>query len=159
MSVVHPQAATNFYSTWTREYAIDACHVLEQALAPLGMHVALTGGCLYKEGPRKDLDVILYRHAGMELAPFADLRPALSAIGIRVTSIHRNVIKCQWADDTEVWQLDLILRAAVSWPETEACPEGSSDAQGYFKQGSLLPTALEEMARAQNEANNAGDDL
>lgn len=125
------------YSTWTRESAIDACHVLEPALAPLGIHVALTGGCLYKEGPRKDMDVILYRHAGMELAPFVDVMKALLGLGITTRSVHRNVVKCQWGDGEEVWQLDLILRAAVSWPETEACPEGSSDAMGYFKQGSL----------------------
>ena len=27
-----------------------------------GMFVGLTGGCLYKPGPRKDVDFVLYRH-------------------------------------------------------------------------------------------------
>lgn len=31
-------------------------------VAPLGWHVALTGGTLYKDGPRKDVDVALYRN-------------------------------------------------------------------------------------------------
>jgi hypothetical protein len=33
-----------------------------EAICPeYGCHVALTGGCLYKDGPRKDLDLVFYR--------------------------------------------------------------------------------------------------
>lgn len=33
----------------------------------LGLHVALTGGTLYKDGVRKDLDIVLYRIRQWEL--------------------------------------------------------------------------------------------
>lgn len=47
--------------SWTQEEAIQLCRLLE-ALAPtFGCHVALTGGCLYKDGERKDCDILLYR--------------------------------------------------------------------------------------------------
>jgi hypothetical protein len=36
--------------------------LLEAAAVPLGLHVALTGGTLYKEGIRKDVDWLVYGH-------------------------------------------------------------------------------------------------
>ena len=42
--------------------AIAFCRQAEAVVAPLGWHVGLSGGCLYKDGLRKDADVILYRH-------------------------------------------------------------------------------------------------
>jgi len=46
---------------WTQEAAMKLCREIEM-IAPLhGAHVALTGGCLYKAGPRKDLDLVFYR--------------------------------------------------------------------------------------------------
>lgn len=44
-----------------REEAVYQCVQLEQHSPRFGLHVALTGGCLYKEGDRKDCDVVLYR--------------------------------------------------------------------------------------------------
>jgi hypothetical protein len=46
---------------WTQAEAIQLCRILEDVVPHYGAHVALTGGCLYKEGPRKDVDVLLYR--------------------------------------------------------------------------------------------------
>lgn len=43
-------------------HAVEYCRKLEALVAPLGWHVALTGGALYKDGPRKDVDVALYRN-------------------------------------------------------------------------------------------------
>ena len=46
---------------WDINLASKFCKKLE-SVAPLhGFHVALTGGTLYKEGNRKDCDVIVYR--------------------------------------------------------------------------------------------------
>jgi hypothetical protein len=91
------------------------------------MHIGLTGGCLYKTGPRKDMDIILYRHHGAELATFDEFRAALSTHGIVMQSMHHNVVKMV---SREGGSIDFILRGGVSWPETEACPEGSSDTPG-----------------------------
>lgn len=45
---------------WYPSEAIEFCKKVEAIIAPIGHHVALTGGCLYKEGCRKDLDLIIY---------------------------------------------------------------------------------------------------
>jgi hypothetical protein len=47
---------------WTREEAIALCIAAEQCAAQHGWHVALSGGLLYKAGPRKDADLVVYRH-------------------------------------------------------------------------------------------------
>ena len=48
-------------SPWTLEEAIEVCRKVESFCPEYGCHVALTGGCLYKDGPRKDLDILFYR--------------------------------------------------------------------------------------------------
>ncbi len=45
---------------WTQQEAILLCREIEQFSPFHGFHVALTGGTLYKHGPRKDLDIIFY---------------------------------------------------------------------------------------------------
>ena len=46
---------------WTQSEAIGLCRQIEQIAPAFGLHVALTGGLLYKDGPRKDADILLYR--------------------------------------------------------------------------------------------------
>lgn len=46
---------------WTHADAVDLCTRVELICPKFGCHVALTGGCLYKEGQRKDCDLIFYR--------------------------------------------------------------------------------------------------
>ena len=41
-------------SQWTQEQAIALCRKIEAVCPPFGCHVALTGGALYKDGPRKE---------------------------------------------------------------------------------------------------------
>lgn len=50
--------------------ALELCRKLEGIAPDFGAHVALTGGCLYKTGERKDVDIILYR---IRQIPFIDL--------------------------------------------------------------------------------------
>jgi hypothetical protein len=45
---------------WTQEEAIELCKIIEDICPRAGCHVALTGGCLYKDGERKDLDILFY---------------------------------------------------------------------------------------------------
>lgn len=47
--------------TWTQAEAISLCRRIENLVPLAGCHVALTGGTLYKEGERKDLDLLFYR--------------------------------------------------------------------------------------------------
>lgn len=44
-----------------QQEAVHQCIQLEQYAPNYGFHIALTGGCLYKSGERKDCDVVLYR--------------------------------------------------------------------------------------------------
>lgn len=46
---------------WTQLEAIGLCRKVEAIAPKFGCHVALTGGLLYKDGPRKDLDILFYR--------------------------------------------------------------------------------------------------
>jgi hypothetical protein len=46
---------------WTFEQAIGLIKEIEEFAPQYGCHVALTGGVLYKHGPRKDLDLLFYR--------------------------------------------------------------------------------------------------
>lgn len=46
---------------WTQQEAIELCKKIEAECPRAGCHVALTGGCLYRDGDRKDLDLIFYR--------------------------------------------------------------------------------------------------
>lgn len=46
---------------WHQTTALSVCEFVENFAPEFGYHVALTGGCLYKDGPRKDLDLVFYR--------------------------------------------------------------------------------------------------
>lgn len=46
---------------WTQPEAIEICRLVELICPHFGYHVGLTGGCLYKDGPRKDLDLVFYK--------------------------------------------------------------------------------------------------
>ena len=45
---------------WNQQQAIDLCKAVEAVSPDYGFHVALTGGLLYKEGDRKDCDILFY---------------------------------------------------------------------------------------------------
>jgi hypothetical protein len=115
---------TNIFN-WTQELALSECVRIEHAVSCFGLHVALTGGCLYKIGPRKDLDIIIYRHHGADECSFDRFRAALSTAGIVLLSQHSNVLKMQNSDGRSI---DILLRA-ISWPETLSCSEGTSDSE------------------------------
>ncbi len=46
---------------WTLEKAAKFCRLLETVAPAAGAHVALTGGALYRDGERKDVDILVYR--------------------------------------------------------------------------------------------------
>jgi len=69
-------------AAWTQREAIELCRLIEEVCPPFGCHVALTGGCLYKDGDRKDLDVLFYRIRQVEYIDMDGLWQALAKIGI-----------------------------------------------------------------------------
>lgn len=73
---------------WVLGDALTLCRMLEPWATMHNCHVALTGGLLYKDGPRKDCDVVVYRRGlckGEEVLPEFD-RDAL-------TKSFKNVLK------------------------------------------------------------------
>lgn len=71
---------------WTQAEAIDLCRKVEAICPAYGCHVALTGGTLYKDGPRKDLDILFYRIRQIAEIDEAGLFEALGGIGISKVS-------------------------------------------------------------------------
>lgn len=67
---------------WAQQEAIDLCVELENYAPNFGCHVALSGGCLYKFGCRKDCDIILYRIRQFPTINFAGFFEAIKAIGV-----------------------------------------------------------------------------
>ena len=45
-----------------QQKGIELCQILHKKLLGCGFFPALTGGLLYKEGNRKDIDIVIYRH-------------------------------------------------------------------------------------------------
>lgn len=68
--------------TWTQPEALDLCRQIEAFCPSFGCHVALTGGLLYKDGPRKDADILFYRIRQVENIDVSGLLVALEQIGV-----------------------------------------------------------------------------
>lgn len=47
--------------SWDHQKAVELCKKIEAVAPKYGCHVALTGGLLYKDGERKDCDILFYR--------------------------------------------------------------------------------------------------
>lgn len=109
--------------------AIRICTVLYKLLEPYHVFPALTGGTLYKQGIRKDLDIILYKGSnGGELDLLTQLQPhrplvdktvnlenLLKEVGFQCISDYGRVVKCKYQDT----DIDLIMPEAPegTYPE------------------------------------------
>ncbi|CAB4167409.1 hypothetical protein UFOVP861_20 [uncultured Caudovirales phage] len=82
--------------TWTTSEAIELCRKIEDVAPMHGCHVGLTGGLLYKDGPRKDCDIILYRIRQIETIDYDGLFQTLQAIGITKLSGFGFCIKAEY---------------------------------------------------------------
>jgi hypothetical protein len=66
----------------TQAEAIELCRQLEPIAAEHGGHVALTGGCLYKDGTRKDVDILVYRSADEDAFKWPEFFRTIEPLGI-----------------------------------------------------------------------------
>ena len=81
----------------TQQDGVLLCQLLHEKLEPLGYFPALTGGLLYKEGNRKDIDIVIYRHRQkIESFEIIDITKALSEVGVKVNGYHGFVTKAEW---------------------------------------------------------------
>lgn len=79
--------------TWTLEQAVEVCKKVEEFCPKHACHVALTGGTLYKEGERKDLDLLFYRIRQEKTIRVADLFDDLEANGFDIKARQGWVVK------------------------------------------------------------------
>ena len=66
------------------EQAVRICRIIERASPEFGCHVALTGGCLYKDGERKDIDLLFYRVRQVKEIDYQGLFAALVKLGFEL---------------------------------------------------------------------------
>lgn len=84
-------------SKWLQFEAIDFATIVEAIAPDFGCHVALTGGCLYKTGLRKDCDLLFYRVRQVEEIDREGLITALCAIpGFELGNVHGWVHKATY---------------------------------------------------------------
>ena len=85
-SLIEAQLTPEHY--WTLREAVELCTVLEFVAPNFGAHVALTGGLLYKDGPRKDCDVVLYRIRQVGSIDWKGLWRAFALVGVEFGKDH-----------------------------------------------------------------------
>lgn len=90
-------------SHWTLDEAVATCRVMEQVVPAFGYHVALTGGTLYKDGPRKDCDILLYRIRQVEAPNRDGVLEALTHAGLRIDK------DCGWCVKASIAGKDIDL--------------------------------------------------
>jgi hypothetical protein len=81
----------------TYEMAYALCTDLYKVLEPKGYYPALTGGLLYKEGKRKDIDIIIYRNR-QKVSSFetVDIAHLLAEVNLNITASFGFVTKAEW---------------------------------------------------------------
>ena len=84
-------------TNWTQDEAIALCRCVEKVCPRFGCHVALTGGCLYRVGPRKDCDLIFYR---IRQAKTIDVEGLFAALKTEVGIVRHSgfgwIYKASW---------------------------------------------------------------
>lgn len=84
---------------WTQSEAIKLARLVEDIAPDFRCHVALTGGCLYKDGERKDCDLLFYR---IRQEPEIDRQGLLTALcmipGFTLGNVHGWVQKALYGD-------------------------------------------------------------
>ncbi len=70
---------------WTHTEAVILCTEIEAFAPKYGCHIGLTGGCLYKNNYRKDLDILIYRIRQVEKIDWVGFIDHLKVINITIT--------------------------------------------------------------------------
>lgn len=102
---------TTIYDEVKADSGIELCKKLYEVMQGAGIYPALTGGCLYKDGNRKDIDVLLYRNRQQSTFEIEDLEFLLKRAGLTDFNHYGFVTKAKWNGIT----VDLFN------PETSRC--------------------------------------
>lgn len=94
---------------WTRDEGIALCRLLETVSHQFGAHVALTGGLLYRDGPRKDCDILVYRVRQVEKIDWDGLWAAWQKLGLQIRDEYGFCSKALFRTTEGVWKdVDLL---------------------------------------------------
>ncbi len=93
-------------SIWTLPAVMLLARAVEAIAPPFGFHVGLTGGLLYKDGPRKDADLLFYSIRQTVAPDQPGLIAALAGCGVTIKSTHGWMAKAEWRG----MPLDLFFR-------------------------------------------------
>lgn len=78
---------------WDQKEAVELCKLIESGCTKYGCHVALTGGLLYKNGTRKDCDILFYCIRQVDNIEMHGLLSWLSSVGVESVAQKGWVIK------------------------------------------------------------------
>jgi hypothetical protein len=108
----------------TIEDGITLCKILEKVLRGAGLFPALTGGLLYKEGGRKDIDIVLYRHRQqLECFEVELIESLLESVGVTVTGFYGFVTKAKWEGFVvDIFNPETNLDGGAIYDEEVKCP-------------------------------------
>jgi hypothetical protein len=85
---------------WSIDEAREVCKLINSISLPYNCHPALTGGLLYKDGPRKDCDIVMYQRGDTKGAKseidWVGLWAALKNVGITLERDYGYCKKCLW---------------------------------------------------------------
>lgn len=99
--------------------AVEICKKIYETLSPLGFYPALTGGTLYKDGLRKDIDIVIFRNRQLiDKFEISHIQKPLESIGLYDFNHYGFVTKCKFGS----FDIDLFN------PETEI---NFNDEDGY----------------------------
>lgn len=91
-----------------QDKAIHLCREMQKIAESCRLNVGLTGGCLYKTGERKDMDMIVYPHNSAENADPEVLETLLQAFidelennGWKVVFSNKWLRKLEFIDGTQ----------------------------------------------------------
>ena len=108
------------------EKAVEISKELLPILMEAGLYIGLTGGVLYKEGERKDIDFLIYRNT--RFTPLNDIEvAAVISKHPKITSnvlMYGRVVKAVW--DNQV-SLDFIIPEAVDGEYIEHLTKENGD--------------------------------
>jgi hypothetical protein len=94
-----PEGMAAIDTTWNLQQGTDLCTAIHNLPSQaFNCHPALTGGLLYKTGPRKDCDIVIYQRGDVdgkrEPINWSGLWEALQSIGLFLINDFGYVKKC-----------------------------------------------------------------